>query len=70
MIVDVCGSASHIRLRNSSDCEMTTTIYYGKPLNPIGKMFGTAIEKNYLIPVRKLIYTITLAGTKNNSGVQ
>jgi hypothetical protein len=52
MIVDVYGSASHKWLRNSSDCETTAIIYYNKPLNPNGRMFGRVIEKRYTIPAR------------------
>ncbi len=43
-------SVSHPQFRNNSDCETTATIYYGKLLNPNGRMFDRIMEKNYLIP--------------------
>jgi hypothetical protein len=62
MIVDVYGSASHIRLRISFDCETTATIYYSKPLGPNIRMFDWVVTKNNMIPVR--ITQVTLEGTK------
>jgi hypothetical protein len=62
MIVDVYGSAYHIRLRISSDCETTATIYYRKPLGLNIRMFDWVVEKRNMIPVR--ITQVIHEGTK------